>query len=77
MSVRCDHCRGNLGVVVHRYCRMRFCSPACLRAYQHRLNEDTKAKIQRLGGVARQEQPAFARLFGSRVLAGVTRHFAG
>jgi hypothetical protein len=77
MRLRCDHCRGNLGVVVHRYWRMRFCSPACRCAYERRLNEDTKAKIRRLGGVAREELPAIARLLGSRMLAGVTRHFAG
>jgi len=28
---------------------MRFCSPACVEAYQHRLDEQTKVKIEHLG----------------------------
>jgi hypothetical protein len=28
---------------------MRFCSPACVEAYQHRLQEQTKVKIEYLG----------------------------
>ena len=77
MTLRCDHCRGRLGLTIHRYWHMRFCSASCMRAYQHRLNEDTKAKIQRLDGPARERQPAITRLLGSRMPAGVPRHFAG
>jgi hypothetical protein len=47
-SIRCDHCRKPLGLMVHRYWRMRFCSAACLRAYQSRLNELTMIKIAHL-----------------------------
>jgi hypothetical protein len=28
---------------------MRFCSPACVEAYRHRLEEETKVKIDHLG----------------------------
>jgi len=47
-NLRCDHCRRELGNEVHRYWRMRFCSPGCVAAYQRRLGEDTKVKIRRL-----------------------------
>jgi hypothetical protein len=46
--LRCDHCRKLLGVIVHRYWRMRFCSADCVIAYQRRLDEETKAKISLL-----------------------------
>jgi hypothetical protein len=49
MTIRCDHCRGTLGRSTRRYCQMRFCSPACVEAYQHRLGEQTKVKIEHLG----------------------------
>jgi len=42
---------------------MRFCSPACVQAYQHRLDEHTKVKIAHLG---------FAAAAGSRT-AGLHR----
>ena len=45
---KCDYCRGPLGLVVHRYWLMRFCSKAHKKAYQGRLGEETLAKIQRL-----------------------------
>jgi hypothetical protein len=31
---------------------MRFCSPVCVEAYQHRLDEQTKVKIEHLGFAA-------------------------
>ncbi len=77
MTLRCDHCRGKLGLIVQRYWHMRFCSAACKEAYQHRLDEDTKTKIRRLDFVGRDYSPKIGRLLGSRVLASVTRHFAG
>lgn len=46
--LRCDHCRKSLGVIVHRYGGMRFCSADCVTAYQRRLDEATKAKINLL-----------------------------
>jgi len=45
---RCDFCGGGLGLIVHRYYRMRFCCEAHLQAYCRRLTEETRAKIRRL-----------------------------
>ena len=45
---RCDHCRRSLGLIVHRYWRMRFCSAACVERYKQRLQTETKAKISHL-----------------------------
>jgi hypothetical protein len=47
-TLRCDHCRREIRVRVHRYWRMCFCSSACMTAYQQRLAEETKMKIRRL-----------------------------
>ena len=47
-SLRCDHCRGNLGFRVQHYWRMRFCSANCATAYQKRLSAGTQAKIVKL-----------------------------
>ena len=44
---RCDHCRRSLGLIVHRYWRMRFCSAACVERYKQRLQTETKANISR------------------------------
>jgi hypothetical protein len=44
-TLRCDHCRGQLGVSVQRYWRMRFCSIACTSEYQQRLSRETQLKI--------------------------------
>jgi hypothetical protein len=76
MTIRCDHCRGSLGLIIHRYWRMRFCSAACKDAYQQRLNDVTKAKIRRLDGAAPDQPPVNERRFGSRTGPGVTRQFA-
>ena len=46
MTMRCDHCRGELGPSVRRYWQMRFCSSACIEAYRRRLDEATRAKIE-------------------------------
>jgi len=48
ITVRCDHCRTEVGLSVHRYWRMRFCSLTCMTAYQKRLTQETKAKIRHL-----------------------------
>jgi hypothetical protein len=45
LSLCCDHCRGKLRFGVQRYWRMRFCSAACMNAYQKRLSLDTQQKI--------------------------------
>jgi len=47
-TIRCDHCRKSLGLIIHRYWRMRFCTVKCPDAYQCRLEGVTKAKIKRL-----------------------------
>jgi hypothetical protein len=47
-AYKCDYCRGPVGLVAHRYWLMRFCSEAHKTAYQGRLAEETRAKIQRL-----------------------------
>jgi hypothetical protein len=36
MKVRCDYCCGKLGLMVHRYWHMRFCSSACTQSYEQR-----------------------------------------
>jgi hypothetical protein len=48
MTVRCDHCRRELGPGVYRYWRMCFCSQNCMMAYQKRLTQETKTKIRHL-----------------------------
>jgi hypothetical protein len=49
-SLCCDHCRGKLRFCVHRYWRMRFCSAACMNAYQQRLSPRTQQKIYEIDG---------------------------
>jgi hypothetical protein len=68
MAIRCDYCGGSLSANPRLYWRMQFCSAVCVQAYQDRLDEDTKAKIRRLGAVApRQTRRARRRLLMSRV----------
>jgi hypothetical protein len=50
---KCDYCRGPLGLIAPRYWRMRFCSKAHKSAYQRRLAEETRTKIQHLAYLAR------------------------
>ena len=47
-SMRCDHCRGQLGRNIHLYWHMRFCSTKCIGAYQQRLLPETQQKIIKL-----------------------------
>src|SRR5690348_11077236 len=42
---QCDCCRKELGSFPHLYWRMRFCSLACMSAYQRRLLPHTREKI--------------------------------
>jgi hypothetical protein len=49
-SLYCDHCRERLSFCVHRYWRMRFCSAACMNAYQQRLSTHTQKKIYEIDG---------------------------
>jgi hypothetical protein len=71
MTLRCDHCRGELGLLTRRYWRMRFCSEACKQAYQRRLGESTRDKIGRLDRGARN-----GHLAGPHSSAGFGRPFA-
>jgi len=48
MTLRCDHCREQLGHDTHCYWHMRFCSAACMQAYKHRLDDETQLKIHHL-----------------------------
>ena len=50
--LRCDHCRGELGLGVHRYWHMQFCSSTCMTAYKQRLAPETKVKIYRLDSLS-------------------------
>jgi hypothetical protein len=47
-TLRCDHCREEFGIRVHRYWHMHFCSSACMTAYQRRPAPETKVKISQL-----------------------------
>jgi hypothetical protein len=76
MTMRCDHCRGELGLKTRRYWRMRFCSEACTSAYQRRLDESTRNKIVRLDRVASDAPRAFRHPFGSPAPAEIRRRFA-
>ena len=42
------YCREELGLGIHLYWHMQFCSSACMTAYQQRLAPETKVKICRL-----------------------------
>jgi hypothetical protein len=53
-NVRCDHCREELGLGIHFYWHMQFCSSACMTAYQQRLAPETTVKICRLDDEIRQ-----------------------
>jgi hypothetical protein len=52
-ALRCDHCRRELGRHPRRCWHMRFCSMACVTAYQRRLAEETRVKIRRLDVIKR------------------------
>ena len=44
---RCNHCNGQLGLIVHRKWMLRFCSKSCKKAYEHKLQEERRAKLRR------------------------------
>jgi hypothetical protein len=80
MTLRCDHCRRPLGLVVRRYWRMRFCSAGCVQAYQQRLQDNTKdkiAKLHEINGKAHAAPRAAGRLFGSHARPETNRRLAG
>jgi hypothetical protein len=45
---RCNHCGGQLGLIVHRNRMLRFCSKACKKAYEHKEEEERRAKHRHL-----------------------------
>ena len=64
--LRCNHCRGELGLGIHRYWHMQFCSSTCMAAYQQRLAPETKEKICRLD-VPSEDQTSGSNLPQPRV----------
>jgi hypothetical protein len=42
----CNHCHGQLGLIVHRKWMLRFCSKSCKKAYEHKLQR--RAKLRHL-----------------------------
>jgi hypothetical protein len=69
MTLRCDYCRGGLGPCIHHYWQMRFCSPACVAAYQERLADGTRSKIRHLEARGRPQthrrMPAWGESVGA------------
>ena len=49
---RCNHCNGQLGLIVHRKWMLRFCSKSCKKAYEHKLQEERRAKLRHLAFLA-------------------------
>jgi hypothetical protein len=66
-TLRCDHCRGELGHGPRRYWHMQFCSSACVTAYQQRLAPETKEKILGLDVSLSEDQISGSNLTQSRV----------
>jgi hypothetical protein len=79
MTQHCDHCRRPLGLMAHRYWRMRFCSAVCVQAYQHRLGDDTKQKIAQIwhADSTQRKQPRRDRLFGTQRRTEPAKRLAG
>jgi hypothetical protein len=48
----CNHCHGQLGLIVHRKWMLRFCSKSCKKAYEHKLREESRAKLRHLAFLA-------------------------
>jgi hypothetical protein len=76
MTMRCDHCREELGLTARRYWRMRFCSEACKCAYQRRLDAATRDKIGRLDRVKCIAPQTLGDPIGSRSRTALGRRFA-
>ena len=49
---RCNHCHGQLGLIVHRKWMLRFCSKSCKKAYEHKLQEARRPKLRHLAFLA-------------------------
>jgi hypothetical protein len=50
---QCAHCGGRLGMLVHRRFTLRFCKKACKKAYEHRLDEERRARLRGVASLAR------------------------
>lgn len=70
MKVRCDFCRGKLGLMIHRYWQMRFCSSTCVQGYEQRLDE-TKSKIRKLDNPSSDDTAAVDALLASSATSTV------
>jgi hypothetical protein len=55
----CNHCNGQLGLIVRRKRMLRFCSKACKKAYEHKLDEERRAKLRHLAFLARGAHPNY------------------
>ena len=49
---RCNHRHGQFGLIVHRKWMLRFCSKSCKKAYEHKLQEERRAKLRHLAFLA-------------------------
>jgi hypothetical protein len=76
MTLHCDYCRGELRFGAQRYWRMRFCSNACKKAYQQRLDESTREKIGRLDRATCHTSRTIGHFIGFRRSASFHRHRA-
>ncbi len=74
MTIRCDHCRGSLDLIVQRYWRMQFCSAGCVEAYKSRLDDGTKAKMRRLYDVV--DLTIARRIQDDRVLGLISQNLS-
>jgi hypothetical protein len=70
MKVRCDYCRGKLGLMVRRYWHMRFCSTACAQGYEQRLDE-TRAMMRQPRDGSASDPEAIENLPGSPALGSI------
>ena len=76
MTMRCDHCREELGLTARHYWRMRFCSEACKCAYRRRLAAATRDKISQLDGVKCIAPRTIGDPLGSRSRTAFSRRCA-
>jgi hypothetical protein len=48
----CNHCNGQLGLIVHQKWTLRFCSKSCKKAYEHKVEGERRAKLRHLAFLA-------------------------
>jgi hypothetical protein len=49
---RCNHCGGQLGLIMHRKWTLRFCSKKCKKAYEHKVEMQRRAHLRHLAFLA-------------------------